>query len=183
MSDSDANKIELPPSLEGYVLHWGEMGSAWGVNRTVAQIHALLWAWEEPLDADVIASTLGVARSNVSTSIRELKEWGLIESRPVLGRRKEHFTAPKDPWQVLLQVASERRKREFDPTANALHTFCRQAADEDNPASAAALPRLQELAELLDALLALHDVLGDLPPSTLKKLAKSGKLLGLLKRG
>jgi DNA-binding transcriptional regulator GbsR (MarR family) len=180
---AEQEKIELPPSLEGYVLHWGEMGSAWGVNRTVAQIHALLWIWEEPLDADVIAATLGVARSNVSMSIRELKDWGLIHSRPILGRRKEHFTADKDPWQVMLQVMTERRKREFDPTADALHRFCKMAAEENDPASTAALPRLQELTDLLDSLLALHDVIGKLPPSALGKLMKSGKALSLLTRG
>ena len=115
-------------------------------------------------------------------SIKELRDWGLIHSKPILGRRKEHFTADKDPWEILLQVMAERRKREFDPTAAALR-HCRELAEsEPGPESQAALTRLTELSDVLESLLSLHDAVEKLPRPLLKKLVKGGGALSLLKK-
>src|SRR5262245_34845661 len=99
-----------------FILHWGEMGTRWGVNRTVAQVHALLYLAGEPMDAERIASTLGVARSNVSTSLRELQGWGIVRLVHVMGDRRDHFESLKDVWEMFRVILRERKRREVDPT-------------------------------------------------------------------
>src|ERR1700721_1811059 len=106
---------KLPPAIEQFVLHWGDMGGQWGVNRSVSQIHALLYLAERPLTADDIAATLGMARSNVSNSIKELLAWNLIRRVPIKGDRRDHFEAETDIWQVFLRIAVGRKEREIDP--------------------------------------------------------------------
>ncbi|MGI9462498.1 MAG: GbsR/MarR family transcriptional regulator, partial [Aestuariivirgaceae bacterium] len=101
--------MNLTPSMEKFVLHWGEMGSRWGVNRSVAQVHALLYLVGRPLTADEIVETLGIARSNVSTSLRELLSWELIVQHPVLGDRRDYFRAETDLWTVLMTVVDGRK--------------------------------------------------------------------------
>ena len=108
--------MKLNPIAQRFVLHWGEMGSKWGVNRTVAQIHALLYIAGKPLAADEIAETLEVARSNVSNSIKELQNWNLIQMVHVMGDRRDHFETSTDVWALFRTVVSERKEREFDPT-------------------------------------------------------------------
>jgi len=103
-----------------YILHWGEMGTRWGINRTVAQIHALLYLSPQPLAADEIAETLTVARSNVSTSIRELESWGIIRPVHVLGERREHYESLKDVWEMFRIIVEQRKRREVDPTLQLL---------------------------------------------------------------
>src|ERR1043165_7824328 len=103
-----------------YILHWGEMGTRWGINRTVAQIHALLYLSPKPLAADEIAETLTVARSNVSTSIRELESWGIIRPVHVLGERREHYESLKDVWEMFRIILEQRKRREVDPTVQVL---------------------------------------------------------------
>ena len=103
-----------------FILHWGEMGTRWGINRTVAQIQALLFLSPEPLHAEQIAETLGVARSNVSTSIKELLNWGIIKVSHKLGDRRDYFSCLEDPWDMFRIILEERRKREIDPTIAAL---------------------------------------------------------------
>src|SRR5213593_214083 len=110
----------LDPVSQRFVLHWGEMGTRWGVNRTVAQIHALLYLSAKPLNAEEIATTLSVARSNVSTSLRELQSWGIVKVVHVLGDRRDHFETLKDVWEIFRIVAEERKKREIDPTLRVL---------------------------------------------------------------
>ncbi len=110
------SKITLTPIQQRYILHWGEMGTKWGINRTVAQAHALLYLWPTPLQAEQIAETLDVARSNVSTSLRELQSWGLVKVVHVLGDRRDHFEAHKDVWKMFEVVLAERKRREWDPT-------------------------------------------------------------------
>ncbi|MDH5660284.1 MAG: MarR family transcriptional regulator, partial [Gammaproteobacteria bacterium] len=112
--------MKLTPVMEKYVLHWGEMGTRWGVNRTVAQIHALLFLSEKPLNAEEITETLGVARSNVSTSIKELQSWNLVKTEPLMGDRREHFTTMKDPWELFYTIMEGRKQRELDPTMSVL---------------------------------------------------------------
>ncbi|WDE96370.1 hypothetical protein PQO03_00105 [Lentisphaera profundi] len=172
-----AENFKITPSMEAYILHWGEMGPQWGVNRTVAQIHALLYLADESLDADTITKLLGIARSNVSNSLRELKDWKLIKSVPVLGRRKEHFTTDKDPWKVFQIVLEERRKRELDPTISAVKEFIELADGEDLPAHT--LKAMKELSQLMEDLAILHDSFSKLPLPILKKLVKGGSLLKL----
>ena len=103
----------LAPVNQKFILHWGEMGTRWGINRTVAQIHALLFLSEKPLPADEIAQTLGIARSNVSTSLRELQNWGIVRIVHVLGDRRDHFESMKDVFAMFRVIARERKKREI----------------------------------------------------------------------
>src|SRR6204780_4964074 len=102
----------LNPIAEKFVLHWGEMGARWGINRTVAQIHALLYLSPRPMHAEEIAATLSVARSNVSNSLRELQGWGIVRVAHVLGDRRDHFESLKDVWEIFRIVAEERKRRE-----------------------------------------------------------------------
>src|SRR6202161_1700171 len=110
----------LSPAAQKFSLHWGEMGTRWGINRTVAQIHALLFLSPRPLNAEEIASTLGVARSNVSNSLRELQGWGIVRVTHLLGDRRDHFESMKDVWEMFRIIVDERRKREADPTLTML---------------------------------------------------------------
>src|SRR5512137_1320928 len=110
-----AKPRSLPPSVTKFIVHWGEMGARWGINRTVAQIHALLFVSELPLTAEQIAQSLSVARSNVSNSLRELQAWGLVKVVHVLGDRRDHFEALGDAWETLRVILDERKRREVDP--------------------------------------------------------------------
>src|ERR1700689_5229360 len=104
-----------------FILHWGEMGARWGINRTVAQVHALLYLSATPLDAEDIAKTLGVARSNVSTSLRELQGWGIVRVTHLLGDRRDHFMSLTDVWEMFRIILQERKRREIDPTLKLLN--------------------------------------------------------------
>src|SRR5271157_4183320 len=117
----------LDPITEKFVLHWGEMGTRWGVNRTVAQIHALLYLSPQPLHAEDIAKTLSVARSNVSTSLRELESWGIVRALHLLGDRREHYQATKDVWEMARVILDERKRREIDPTVAVLRECMHEA--------------------------------------------------------
>src|SRR2546425_12851889 len=123
----------LSPVQQKFVLHWGEMGTRWGINRTVAQIHALLYVSERPLNAEQIAETLGVARSNVSTSLKELQGWGIVKLVHVMGDKRDHFESMKDVWEMFRVVLDERKKREIDPTLALLRECIAEAekAGED----------------------------------------------------
>src|SRR5205809_3362660 len=118
---------DLPPVQQKFVLHWGEMGTRWGINRTVAQIHALLFISSSPLNAEQIAETLGVARSNVSTSLKELQGWGIVKLVHVLGDKRDHFEWMKDVWELFRVVLDERKRREIDPTLVMLRDCISQA--------------------------------------------------------
>src|SRR4029077_734317 len=111
-----ATQYTLTPVAQKFILHWGEMGTRWGINRTVAQVHALLFVAPKPLPADEISTTLAVARSNVSTSLRELQGWGIVRVVHVLGDRRDHFESIKDVWEIFRIVSEERKRREIDPT-------------------------------------------------------------------
>ena len=122
--------MQLSPAVERYVLHWGEMGTRWGTNRTVAQVHALLYLSPEPLRADQIVDALSVARSNVSTSIRELQGFGLVKMTHVLGDRRDHFETIKDPWVLFRVILEQRKKRELNPTLSMLRTATEEVEQE-----------------------------------------------------
>src|SRR5687767_9157611 len=129
MSDA-ASKPSLSPVAEKFILHWGEMGTRWGLNRTVAQIHALLYLSPRPLHAEEIAATLAVARSNVSNSLRELQNWGIVRVVHVMGDRRDHFESMKNVWEMFRVILDERKKRETDPT---LHLVRACVADARKP--------------------------------------------------
>src|SRR3989454_12428931 len=125
----------LRPVQQKFILHWGEMGTRWGINRTVAQIHALLFLSPRPLHAEQIAQTLNVARSNVSTSLKELQSWGIVKLVHVLGDKRDHFESMKEVWEMFRVVLDERKKREIDPTL-ALLRQCIAEAEKDEETDA-----------------------------------------------
>ena len=114
------NRSTLSSVAQKFILHWGEMGTRWGINRTVAQIHALLFLSPRPLPAEEIAATLGIARSNVSNSLHELQSWGIVRVVHVLGDRRDHFESMKDVFEMFRVITHERKKREIDPTLRLL---------------------------------------------------------------
>ena len=118
--------MQLTDTMQRYIVHWGEMGSRWGMNRSVAQIHALLYLSEKPLNADEIGETLGIARSNVSTGLKELIGWDLVHVTHVLGDRRDFFTAQQDTWEVIRAIMEGRKRREIDPTLAALRECAAQ---------------------------------------------------------
>src|SRR5256714_8992080 len=134
----------LSPVQQKFVLHWGEMGTRWGINRSVAQIHALLYLSEKPLNAEQLAETLNVARSNVSTSLKELQGWGIVKLVHILGDKRDHFESMKDVWEMFRVVLDERKKREFDPTMRMLRE-CLDDAARDKGLDDYAKERLREL--------------------------------------
>ena len=126
--------MHLTDTMQRYIVHWGEMGSRWGVNRSVAQIHALLYLSVKPLNADEIGETLGIARSNVSTGLKELASWDLVQITHVLGDRRDFFTAQQDTWEVIRVIIEGRKRREIDPTLAALRECVAQMKnDMDTP--------------------------------------------------
>src|SRR6201999_14755 len=142
-------KKKLPAVVERFILHWGDMGDEWGVNRSVSQIHGLLYLAEEPMTAEDIAETLGMARSNVSNSIKELLGWNLIRRVPILGDRRDHYEAETDIWEVAARIAAGRKGREIDPAAEALRACVTDAAD-DPTISPVASKRLKEMLAFTD---------------------------------
>jgi len=174
--------MKLTPVMEKFIVHWGEMGTRWGVNRTVAQIHALLYLSPTPLHAEEISETLGVARSNVSTSLKELMSWGLVKVSHVLGDRRDHFESMKDLWAIFTSVVEERKKREIDPTLTLLRQ-CQLEAAEDNETPEEIKTRIREMTEFLETLTGWYEQMQRLPKTTLVKLMKLGgaitKVLGI----
>src|SRR6266487_1063819 len=118
---------KLSPIQQKFILHWGEMGTRWGINRTVAQIHALLFISPKPLTAEELAETLAVARSNVSNSLRELQSWGIVKLVHVMGDKRDHFESMKEVWEMFRVVLDERKKREIDPTIHLLRECIEEA--------------------------------------------------------
>ena len=172
--------MKLTATMEKYILHWGEMGSRWGVNRTVAQIHALLYLSPNPLSAEEIADTLGVARSNVSTSIKELQSWNLIRTVNVMGDRRDYFDAMSDLWDMFMVIMAERKKREIDPTMTMLRE-CILEADEDKETPAEIKERMANVLDFMVTLTGWYDQIKEVPTPMLAKLMKlGGKVTGFL---
>jgi DNA-binding transcriptional regulator GbsR (MarR family) len=175
---------KLTPAAQKFILHWGEMGTRWGINRTVAQVHALLFISKEPLPADAIAEALDIARSNASTSLRELQNWGIVRIVHVRGDRRDHFESMKDVFEMFRVIARERKRRELDPTSSVL----RQCIEETSvkPADAHTHERLLELLSFFELAEAAHTQMERLPTPALVKLARLGdktlKLLGIKPR-
>lgn len=167
---------ELSPVRERFVLHWGEMGSRWGVNRTIGQIHALLYLSPGPLHAEEIADTLGVARSNVSTSLRELQSWGVVKVVHVLGDRRDHFTSMTDVWEMFRVIVAERKRREVDPTVAVLRQ-CIAAADAGGGEDPVVVERIGALLEFLETMTAWYEQVSRLPTATVIELAREAATL------
>ena len=161
------------PTAQKFVLHWGEMGTRWGVNRTVAQIHALLFLAGRPLNAEDIAETLGVARSNVSNSLKELQSWKLVRVTHVLGDRRDHFTALQDVWEIFRVIVEERKRREIDPTLTVLRE-CAIEGTQDPELDKAALARMQTTLDFLEMLSATFQDYQHLSPQVMQRLLKMG---------
>lgn len=162
--------------LETFVMHFGEMGSRWGFNRTVGQMYALLVVCEEPLSANDIADCLSISRGNVSMGLKELQSWGLVQLHHVQGDRKDYFTAPGTVWDMANKVFEQRRKREMDPTLTLLRDIL---LDEPaNPQEIYAQQRLQEIHDLLESVTKWSEELQRLSPEKLNTLMKLGSGVG-----
>lgn len=165
--------MELSSTMQKYVLHWGEMGTRWGVNRTVSQIHALLFLANHPLTAEDISETLSVARSNVSNSLKELQSWGLVRITHLAGDRRDHFVALQDVWEIFRVIMEERKRREIDPTLTVLRE-CMLEADEDAELDKATRAKMEQVLGFMEMLTTTYDDYKRLPPSTLKRILKMG---------
>lgn len=163
----------MPPAMTRFILHWGDLGTQWGVNRSVAQIHALLYLSEHPLHAEQIAERLGLARSNVSTSIKELLNWQLIHRVPILGDRRDHYAAETDIWEMVTRIARGRKAREVDPAEAALRAATAEA-DADAKVSPVARERLHAMLDFVTTMSRWHDEMIGLPKSTLLTFIKMG---------
>jgi DNA-binding transcriptional regulator GbsR (MarR family) len=163
---------QLSAVQKQFVLHWGEMGTRWGINRTVAQIHALLHVSATPLTAEEIASALSVARSNVSTSIRELQGWGLVRPVHVLGERRQHFESTKDVWEMFRIIIDQRKRREIDPTLEVLR-LCISELEKGDTKDDYTKERLQEIYDFFADVEALYMDIRKFPVSTIRGIVKA----------
>ncbi len=166
--------MNLPSAAHKFIVHWGEMGTRWGINRSVAQIHALLYIAARPLPADEIATTLDIARSNVSTGLKELQTWGLVRISHTLGDRRDHFETFSDVWELFRIVLRERKRREIEPTVGILRECLTEAAAhpaDELPQTAQRLADMLEFIELADA---WGERAAKLSPQNLKRLSKLG---------
>jgi DNA-binding transcriptional regulator GbsR (MarR family) len=175
---------ELPELNRQFIAHFGEMGSKWGINRTVGQIYALLFISQSPLNADEIGETLAFSRSNVSMGLKELQSWRLVHLRHRPADRREYFEAPQDVWEIFRVLAEERRRREIEPTLSMLRGALLQ--DTENDAEQYAQQRMREMHDLIDGLMKWFDEVQRLKPETAKQLMGMGatvtKVLGLKDR-
>jgi DNA-binding transcriptional regulator GbsR (MarR family) len=171
--------MTLTPVEQRFILHWGEMGTRWGINRTVAQVHALLFLSPKPLHAEEIGETLSVARSNVSTSLRELQGWGIVRVVHVLGERKDHFETLSDICEIFRIVAQERKRREIDPTLRVLRE-CVAELKKSPESSPYTGKRLNEMLEFLTTTSGMFEEFLQMPPGILTNAVKlRGKLASL----
>lgn len=165
--------MNLSPAVEKYVLHWGEMGTRWGTNRTVAQIQALLYLSPGPLRADEIVDLLSVARSNVSTSIRELQSYGLVRMTHVLGDRRDYFESLHDVWDLFRVIIEQRKQRELNPTLSMLRTCAREVEEEDQT-DEVTKERIRNMLQFVESTSDWYEKIQAVPTSTLRKLMKLG---------
>lgn len=181
MTEITKDKLEITPAIERFILHWGDMGASWGVNRSVAQIHALLLMADAPLHADEICTALNMARSNVSNSLKDLMGWNLVRRVPIRGDRRDHFEAEGDVWEMTTRIADIRKAREIDP-AKAVLSACLDDARNDPATRPAAVERLTEIKSVVDLLDGWYEQMKDTPKETLIPLIRMGsKAVDLLK--
>ncbi len=172
----------LTPITEKFILHWGEMGQKWGINRSVAQVHALLYLSQRPLTAEEISDTLSLARSNVSTSIKELQGWGIVRLVPVMGDRRDHFESLSDVWEMFQIILDERKRREIDPTVRVLAACLADARRERGKDASFAAERLASMLEFFETMSTWYGQIRRLPQGAVIRFVKMGrkvqKLLG-----
>ena len=180
MAHSTQHPPRLSPVAQKFILHWGEMGTRWGINRTVAQVHALLFLSPMAIPADEISTTLSVARSNVSTSLRELQGWGIVRVVHVLGDRRDHFESVKDVWEIFRIVSEERKRREIDPTLRVIGE-CVQELKTGPEGDSYTRERLESMLEFLTVMSSLFEEVLRMPTPALKGVGKlRGKVVALL---
>lgn len=165
--------MTLTPLIQKFILHWGEMGARWGINRTVAQIHALLFLSPKPLTAEEIATTLDVARSNVSNSLRELQGWGIVRIVHVMGDRRDHFESMKDVWEMFRLILDERKKRECDPTLQMLRD-CVADAKKSGPSEAHTRQRLSDMLNFFEQMTTWYEQTRRMSTPSVLKVVKMG---------
>jgi len=183
MTENTDGSDMLPEAVRRFVLEWGNLGERWGVNRSVSQIHALLYASKEPLAAEEIAEVLGIARSNVSNSLRELQSWNIIRSVPLLGDRRTFYTAETDLWNLMSRIAAGRKARELDPAAAALRE-CVELTRDDRSVDPVVQLRLREMLEFVEGLSRWYDQMLAMPRSKISTLMRlGGGIARLLDRG
>jgi len=173
---------QMSPVQQKFVLHWGEMGTRWGINRTVAQIHALLYISEQPRNAEQIAEALGVARSNVSTSLKELQGWGIVKMVHVMNDKRDHFESMKDVWEMFRVVLDERKRREIDPTLNLLRE-CIAEAEKDKQSDKYTEERLRALRDFFETTTSWYLQVRKWPNNAIVRFVRLGdkalKVMGL----
>ncbi len=165
--------MNLTPAVEKYVLHWGEMGTRWGTNRTVAQIQALLYLSPRPLRADEIVDLLSVARSNVSTSIRELQSYGLVKMTHMLGDRRDYFECLSDVWELFRVILEQRKQRELNPTLSMLRDVAVEV-DDESETDPVTKERIQNMLLFVESTSDWYEKIQSVPTPTLKRLMKLG---------
>jgi DNA-binding transcriptional regulator GbsR (MarR family) len=176
---TDDKKPALTPLEQKFILHWGEMGAKWGINRTVAQIHALLFLSEKPLHAEDIAARLNVARSNVSNSLRELQGWGIVKVVHILGDRRDHFESMKDVWEMFRIIVDERKKREADPVLAMLRDAVVEAK-KPGAADAYTRERLADMLQFFELMTNWTEQTRKLPTPAIVRMVKMGDKLARL---
>ena len=183
MKEITDTRDTVPEAVRRFVLEWGNLGERWGVNRSVSQIHALLYASKHPLAAEDIAETLAIARSNVSNSLRELQTWNIIRSVPIHGDRRTFYAAETDLWILVSRIAAGRKARELDPAAGALRE-CVELSRDDKSVDPVVQLRLREMLEFIERISRWYDQMIALPRSTIATLMKlGGGITRLLDRG
>ena len=168
--------MKMTPVMEKFVVHWGEMGAKWGINRSVAQIHALLFIGGRPLPANEISELLSIARSNVSTGLKELQGWGIVRNIQLLGDRRDHFEALSDVWETFRLILAERKRREADPTLRLLRECVDEAGKIKKPSAvdSTAQLRLTEMLEFFEVSNNWGERASAMSPKTIKRLAQMG---------
>lgn len=174
---------ELPAAIDEFILQWGDLGNQWGVNRSVAQIHAYLYISEKPLTAEDISEVLSMARSNVSNSLKELQAWNLISRVPVKGSRRDHFLAETDVWEIAALIAEGRKKRELDPAIETLRG-CLENAKGDSSVTTVQQKRLKAMLEFTETADNFYRQMLSVSKSKRTMLLKMGsKIVNLLPGG
>ena len=165
-------EISLTPVMKRFILHWGDMGTRWGINRTVAQIHALLYLASRPLSAEEIANALSVARSNVSTSLRELQGWGIVRATHVLGDRRDYFESLSEVWEMFQLILAERKRREMDPTLAMLRQQVAEAGRSGTQVDGHVRERLQAMLDFFETMSAAYEEMRSISVRDLRLLLR-----------
>ena len=176
---TEINDIRESTASDQFILYWGDMGNQWGVNRSVAQIHALFFLSTKPLNAEQISESLGIARSNVSNSLKELVSWRLIRRVPIPGERREHYEAETDVWEMGIRIAQGRKEREIDPATTALRT-CVAQAESEGSMDPVVLKRMQDMQDLLNTADTWYQDMLTIPRPKLIMLMKMGRRVASL---